>query len=91
MTISAGKTTPVNVVLTPSQKTGYLTMYSTPKGAEIYIDMVDTGKKTNTVKMVVDVGQHILLLNKTDYKDYQKVVTIYPGRVTTVNARLTKG
>jgi len=65
-------------------KVGSLKVDSTPQTASVFIDGVDTGKKTNYLFKNVAVGNRVVKVVKEGYGDQQKTVTIKSGERTTV-------
>jgi len=69
---------------------GSVSVSSTPTGAKIYLDSVDTGKTTNATLSGVSSGDHTVKLIKEGYKDYEQNVTVTAGQTASVSATLTK-
>ncbi len=74
----------LNIGLIPT--TGKLWVISTPPGAGIFLDSVDTGHVTPHGVTAVPVGQHEVVLTLTGYPEYRETVTVNPGQWTHVNA-----
>jgi hypothetical protein len=71
---------------------GNLNISSTPLGAEIYIDIIDTGFQTispHTTIINIANGVHQLTLTLSGYEDYNKEFTINEGQITTIDVTLT--
>ncbi|WP_232473523.1 PEGA domain-containing protein [Thermococcus profundus] len=86
VTLEPGEERTLNVSLTP--RFGYLTVYSTPAGAEVYVDGSLVGR-TPVVGYKLSTGRHGVRIVKEDYEEYFKNVTIEPGEITVVNVTLT--
>ena len=86
--LSEGETTSINASLVPIEKTGFIYDLSNPAGAEIFIDGITTGKKTNSFIPDVPVGYHTVLFNKTGYRDSYKTASVSQGIPVTVRAFL---
>jgi len=71
-----------------SKLTGSLEVKSTPTGAAIWIDDVNTGELTDYTFTDVEVGDYVVNLTLEDYKDYEETVTIEVDQTTTVDATL---
>ena len=67
--------------------TGFLSVNSDPTGASIFIDGIDSGKKTST-SLDVPVGQHDIRLTRAGYDDYTTSVTVEKGKTTKVDKNL---
>lgn len=72
---------------TPSVQFGKLTINSTPLGASVYIDGVNTGSVTPLVKNL-EVGDHTIKLTKDLYKNWQGIVTIVANQDESINPAL---
>ncbi|MBU1752825.1 PEGA domain-containing protein [bacterium] len=68
---------------------GSLTINSTPSGAKIYIDNVDTNKLTNWTSTIL-TGTHTIRLTLSGYTDWRRSVLITTGTTTIVEAVLDK-
>jgi serine/threonine protein kinase/outer membrane protein assembly factor BamB len=84
LTIQAGETKSISASLVPI---GYLTVDSTPAGAEVYVDNTYIGV-TPVESYKLAVGTYTLLIRKPGYFDYTQTVTISEGKTTIVNAKL---
>jgi len=69
-------------------KVGSLKVESTPQTASVFIDGVDTGKKTNYLFKNVAVGNRVVKVVKEGYGDQQKTVAVKSGERTTVTFTL---
>ena len=72
------------------EQEGSVQVNSTPTGATIYLDGVNTGTKTNGTLTGVDPGSHTIKLTKDAYVDYSTSVSVSAGQTATVNATLKK-
>ncbi len=87
ITLNPGDSRTISATLTP--KFGYLTVYSTPTNAGVYVDGDYVGK-TPLKGYNLSTGTHTVKLVKDGYEDYVKTVTINPGETTKVEATLTE-
>jgi len=85
--VNPGETTTLSATLTP--KFGYLTVYSSPSDAEVYVDGDYVGK-TPLEDYKLSTGDHSVVVKKNDYQDYRTTVTIEPGKTTKVEATLSE-
>jgi len=69
---------------------GKLIVKSTPTGAKIYIDGVDSGKKTSQTFNKAATGNRTIKLVKEGYADWEDTVLVEAGKTTNVNATLDK-
>lgn len=86
--VSEGETTSINASLVTIEKTGFIYALSNPAGAEIFIDGITSGKKTNSFIPDVPVGYHTVLFNKTGYRDFYNIASVSKGFPVTVRAFL---
>lgn len=84
--IISNQTTFISAVLS---QTGTLSVSSRPKGAQIWIDDVDTGKVTPSTFRTLSIGTHTIKLVKAGYSDYTQTITIQIGKTSYVNGILT--
>ncbi len=70
-----------------SDAVGSLDVSSSPSGASIYVDNDYKGTTPDTVSNL-DVGSHKLLIKKSGYTEYAKMVKVTAGGTTTVDADL---
>jgi len=68
---------------------GSIDIISTPAGAKVYLDGVDTGRTTPTIFNNVVVGDHMVRLSYYHYKDWEDVVNVIAEQTTYLNAILT--
>ena len=66
------------------ERYGDLEVYSTPPGAEVYIDGIYTNKKTDCVITDLYHGKHTLMLRKDSFYDYYTTVEIIGGELNSV-------
>ena len=85
--INPGETTTLSATLTP--KFGYLTVYSSPSGAEVYVDGDYVGT-TPLENYKLSTGKHSVVVKKNDYQDYKTTVTIEPGKTKKLEVTLSK-
>lgn len=78
---------PLNITLSPTPRSGSLTVMTTPYDAEIKIDGVVKGKTPETFNGLL-IGDYILELLKDGYLPYKKVVSISEGGFTEINENL---
>ena len=67
---------------------GAISINSTPEGASVYLNGVETGKKTPCVLENVVSGKHDIRLRLTNYAPANKVVTVTTGQTVNVDAAL---
>ncbi len=88
-TAYSGQTTSIPVSLTQTpQTTGYLTVTSSPSGADVYVDGSYRGYTPMTVGNLV-VGAHTLELRLAGYQKSTQTFQIYSGQTTTKNVILS--
>ena len=61
---------------------------SSPTGAAVWIDGIDTGFTTNKLLTPLPVGTYAVVLKKTSYNNYSASLVITDGATTTINATL---
>ncbi|NJE08484.1 PEGA domain-containing protein [Thermococcus sp. M39] len=76
-----------NTTANLSLDSGYLTVYSDPPKARVYIDGNYVGD-TPLENYMLPTGQHSLKASKTGYHSYNTTVTINPNKTTVVNVQL---
>lgn len=79
---------PTFIVKPENAVNGSLYFSSTPSGASIYVDSTYKGKTPMTLDNVVP-GTHSIKIEKAQYVDYTKSVTVVAGEEVTVSASLT--
>ncbi|HTY15447.1 MAG TPA: PEGA domain-containing protein, partial [Methanoregulaceae archaeon] len=91
--VLAGQTAQVYVTLLPaippSPTKGSISVSSSPTGALVYLDSVNTGQTTNTLLANIAPGSHSLVLNLTGYKNSTVQVLVIAGQTAQVFATLT--
>ncbi|HVP94586.1 MAG TPA: PEGA domain-containing protein [Methanoregulaceae archaeon] len=91
--VIAGQTAQVYATLLPvtppAPTKGSISVYSSPVGALVYLDGVNTGQITNTLLTGITPGSHTVLLNLTGYKNNTVQVTVVAGQTTQVFVTLT--
>ncbi|NQU05599.1 MAG: PEGA domain-containing protein [Calditrichaeota bacterium] len=90
-TIDVTFNTTSTVQLSLQGKPGALFVTTTPSGASIYLDGVDTDKKTSAKISDLSSGQHKLGLRLSGYNDIVKTVIVLPGKTETINETLDVG
>ncbi len=91
--VIGGVSITVSVDLIPSLSlgtvmVGNLDIVSNPPGACIYIDDVVQNAVTPVSIAEVPEGDHLLILTKDGYADYNTLATVESGRTTTISANL---
>jgi hypothetical protein len=86
--VTAGQTTPIYHTLTPIPTTGAITVFSSPTGAEIYLDNNYEGRTLHTITDVLP-GYHTIRLCLEGYRDWSTTVLVTAGDTTPVQATLT--
>jgi hypothetical protein len=74
-----------------STKMAAVAVNSTPSGAAIYDNGVDSGQTTNAVFDYIAGGTHKYLIRLCGYQDFEQTETAEMGAVKTVNATLVPG
>ncbi len=88
LTAVAGQTTTVDADLT--QAIGLLEVSSTPSGAQVWLDSVNTGYVTNCLFDSLSAGPHSLRLQKTGYANWDTTVTVLDTETVAVTGHLAK-
>ena|GEM_PF-1946815 len=65
---------------------GWISITSTPEGAEVYLNDSLTGEVTNCLLNEVPTGDHTIKLLLDDYKEWSKDVTVEEGDTVELNA-----
>jgi len=68
--------------------TGIINVNSTPTGAKIYLDGVDTGMATPFTITNVEAGAHVIKLDKIYYKIWEETVIVVANETTYLNPLL---
>ena len=69
---------------------GSIAVASTPTGAAIFLDGIETGKLTNALLENVPAGDHVVTLKLDGYADASKTVTVADNETATVHFLLTE-
>ena len=72
----------------PTVKFGSINVTSTPTGAKVYINGVDTGMVTPII-FTKEVGSYVIKLDKFHYKIWEGSVTVNADQTTYINPPLT--
>jgi parallel beta-helix repeat protein len=86
--VEAGHNTPISATLTPIPTTGTITVFSSPPGADIYLDNKYEGRTLHTITDVLP-GHHTIRLCLEGYRDWSTPVDVTAGDTTPVQATLT--
>ena len=86
--VEAGYTTPVSATLTPIPTTGSITVFSSPPGADIYLDNKYVGRTIYTITGVLP-GYHTVKLCLEGYSDWSTTVLVTVGEKSYVHPTLT--
>ena len=90
VTIQDGKTTTISAILTTiGGSNGSIFAYSTPSGAKLFVDGIDTGYFTPKTIPEISAGSHLIIMRKDGYQDWSKEITVRARTKTTVYGRLT--
>lgn len=86
--VSAGSTVFIDAEMVPLLTIGSIEITSTPSGAEVFIDNVNTSKTTPASVMNLATGSHSYKLVLMGYQDSMGVFDITAGKVTPVDVIL---
>jgi hypothetical protein len=86
--VEAGNTAYVYKTLTPVPTTGTITVFSSPPGADIYLDNKYVGRTIDTITDVLP-GSHTVKLCLAGYRDWPTTVLVTVGETSPVHATLT--
>ena len=86
--VEAGHTAYVYAHLKPIPTTGSITVYSSPPGADIYLDTKYVARTIYTITGVLP-GYHTLKLCLVGYRDWSTTVLVTVGETSYVHATLT--
>jgi hypothetical protein len=79
-----------SVTVTVGAAFGSIDINSTPVGAKVYLDGVDTGQVTPIILTNIEAGSHIVKLDKYHYKVWEDTaVTVNANQTTYLNPPLT--
>lgn len=70
--------------------TGSIQVNSSPTGAQIFLDGMNTGKMTNATLTNVSPGSHTIRLVLDNYKDHEESISVTAGQTATLSVTLTK-
>ncbi|KAF5410584.1 MAG: hypothetical protein C5S47_06295 [Candidatus Methanogasteraceae archaeon] len=88
--VRAYETATVSETLTElAQKTGSISISSSPAGADIYLDAIREGTTPKTISGVT-VGSHTIKLGKSGYVDITRTVAVGAGETATISETLTE-
>ncbi len=88
-TVSPDRTMTLTATLTPVIRYGYLNIESDPSGAKVYLDGDYLGFTPIFRTRVEANVPHVIRIELTDYKAWEKMVEISPDQTTTVTSILT--
>jgi hypothetical protein len=71
----------------PVEPTGSLSVNSKPTEATVFVDSLEMGN-TNLIIKEIDVGEHTIWIDKSEYRRCVEKVTIREGDNTRINVRL---
>ena len=77
VTVEHDKTVPIHFGLVPP--TGSLAVTSTPDGARIFLDGLETGEMTNATLVSVPAGGHTVRVERDGYREAEAAVTVTAG------------
>jgi len=76
-----------STIYTVRPNVGYLTVYSTPSGASVYVDNQVIGQ-TPIENYELAKGEHSLTIKMEGYQEYSTTVFITPGETSVINVNL---
>ena len=88
VTITENETAPLHRDLVEAR--GSIAVASTPIGAAVFLDGIDTGKQTNVLLENVATGEHTVTLKLAGYLDASKTVTVVDNKTAPINLPLTE-
>jgi len=88
VTVGHDQTVPVHFGLVPP--TGSLAVTSTPDGARIYLDGLETGEVTNATLVNVPAGAHTVRVERDGYREAEAAVTVTAGGTASCHLDLEK-
>jgi PKD repeat protein len=83
-------TVPADFTLEPIATTGFIHVTSTPSGAEIFIDGMDTGMVTEATIDAMPPGDYLVKVTLDDYQDAEQIVTVAAGETVDVDFQLVE-
>jgi hypothetical protein len=87
MTVVVGETKNLIVTLDQAVAAGSVSVSTTPKGAQLYIDGISQGKTDQVVGNLAP-GSHLVTLELAGYETWSQMVTVKSGVTTPVTALL---
>jgi hypothetical protein len=87
VTVVIGETKNLIVTLDQAVATGSVSVSTTPKGAQLYIDGISQGKTDQIVGNLAS-GSHLVTLTLAGFVTWSQMVTVKSGETTTVTATL---
>ena len=87
-TVEYNKKTPVELNLRANP--GAIFVMTTPSGADIYLDDINTGQKSPFKLENISAGEHTLRLTLQGYGDVVKKIIVEPGEPLTINETLSE-
>jgi len=78
----------VSIEFILAEPTGSITVTSSPDGAAIFLDGIDTGEVTNTTLTRVSPGDHTVTLTLDGYADAAATVTVAEDQTATIHLDL---
>ena len=88
VTVEHDKTVPIHFGLVPP--TGSLAVTSTPDGARIFLDGLETGEMTNATLVSVPAGGHTVRVERDGYREAEAAVTVTAGGTASCHLDLEK-
>lgn len=88
--VTSGSSTPVYADLTPIPNPGLISIDSSPRGADVYVDGNFDGDAPVTVGGLAS-GTHQVNLFFIGYEPYTSMVSVQAGQTTILSATLTQG
>jgi hypothetical protein len=85
--VQKGQTASINILFSPPVSQGTLSISSNPSGAAVYVDGIYRGLTPTTIGNLAP-GQHVVLLSKAGYQDWQGYANIQGGVITTLSPTL---
>jgi hypothetical protein len=85
--VTAGGTTNVNAILSPTQGAGTLYIDSIPAGADIYLNTAYRGYTPSTIGNLLP-GTYSIRLSRSGYEDWTGQVTIASGSMASISPTL---
>jgi hypothetical protein len=86
VTVRSGQTTSVNAQLQPVIRSGTLSVDSSPRGAQVYVNGILRG--VTPLRVDLDPAQYDVRVRLTGYEEFAASVNVRSGQVSSVNAQL---